>query len=201
MQIQLKPEHLAQLEHEWDLKSVEWELTPDSVVVEIGAYKGRWASIMCDLYGCRIYAFEPQMWALTEATKKFDNCKPMLFNYALGERDAMYEMGDWGTDGCSLVKSNANSGLAQMQEIRRVFQMLNLKHIDVMLINIEGYEYTLIPHMARIGLMPTIDNLMVQFHNFAGDEKTHNDLLALIGKTHQILWDYGTTLTAWTRND
>lgn len=62
--------------NEWDTRSFDWPLTQDSIVLEIGAYKGRWASEMCKRYNPKLYAFEPQLWAYNEcveALKPYNN--------------------------------------------------------------------------------------------------------------------------------
>lgn len=194
----LSQDHLAQLEHPWDVASVTWELQPSSIVIEVGAYKGRWASIMNDLYGCKIFAFEPQPWAYELTRQKldpFDNAR--VFNHALGDRCGKFEMGEYETDGCSFLKvGQRGTGMGEMKEIAREFTMLGIERIDVMLINIEGYEYTLIPYMARIGLLEIVDALMVQWHKFAVSEAQHEEVLNAIAQTHNILWHWD-ALTAW----
>lgn len=183
----------AQLDHEWDQRAIDWPLTAESVVVEVGGYIGRWALQIAERYAPRIYVFEPQPWAYGVCCEVLRD-RAEVYNVALGTTDAFLSMGEWGTDGCSFVKT-ADGPQVQMSEIGWVLRNeLGLDRIDLMLINIEGYEYTLIPHMVNCGILP--ERLMVQMHSFAGDSDA---LRAILAKHYRLRWDYGDVLTAWER--
>lgn len=186
----------------WDIDSFNWTmLTPDSLVLEVGAYQGRWAKEICRKYNPRLYAFEPARWA-------YDICKAELadypnahvFNFGLGKVNDILPMGEYETDGCSFLKnSRVQGGVGAIREIVRVFERLKIERVDLMLMNIEGYEYVLLPYMIETGLLDKVDTLMVQFHDFAADIAAHERLIMSIEKTHKVLWDYGTTLKAWEK--
>lgn len=186
----------AVLDHEWDKRALDWPLTKDSTVVEVGGYKGRWALQIADRYGPRLFVFEPQQWA-------YDVCRDVLgeratvYNIALGIEDAVLPMGKWETDGCSFLEDDGHYG--NMVEIDAFLQDVRIGPIDLMLINIEGYEYTLIPHMLRKDIYPA--RLMVQFHGFADPDgtKTERIFRLLADDGYTIPWSYGKTLTAWER--
>lgn len=182
----------ATIEHEWDARAIDWPLTKKSVVVEVGGYVGRWALQIAERYAPRLYVFEPQPWAAA-VCRAVLGVKASIWPCALGTYDGTASMGGWETDGCSLVKNGAD--LVQMCEIGRVFREIPLTKIDLMLINIEGYEYTLIPHMLDQGITPK--RLMVQCHKFAGDTEKLFQRIADAG--YQVLWSYGAMLTAWGR--
>lgn len=193
-------------EHEWDRRSVDFPLTPESVVLEVGGYKARWAKLIAERYAPQLYIFEPQRWA-------YDHCllalahwieagSARVFNYGLGlsdQPDAL--MGDYETDGASYLKQQAPKGPAPMREAGAVFDELGLARIDLMLINIEGYEYHLVPHLQALGLLTRVRWLMIQFHTFAAEPPEHQALLNSIERTHEPIWSYGTTLMAWRRID
>jgi len=87
--------------------------------------------------------------------------------------------------------------------IGAAFKELKIGRIDLMLMNIESYEYVLLPHMLDAGILPR--RLMVQFHPWhdAFDEygmalaKLHTRLDDL---GYKIAWTYGILLTAWERD-
>jgi FkbM family methyltransferase len=187
----------AQLDHPWDARALDWPLTHDSVVVEVGGYKGRWALQIAERYAPRLYVFEPQRWA-AEVCRDVLHNRAFIMDLALGTTTGPMLMGEWETDGCSLVKDGAEYQV-KMWEISDVFRYLKIDHIDLMLINIEGYEYTLIPHMLERDIRP--QRLMVQFHTFADPSGVATgriyDQLAAAG--YAIAWSYGVVLTAWER--
>lgn len=174
----------ATVEHPWDEQALDWPLKMHSVVVEVGGYKGRWSLQIAERYEPRLFVFEPQAWAA-------DVCRAVLgkranvYAVALGDQDATLPMGAFETDGCSFTKPG--DGIGQMREIKGMFDQCQIaEHIDLMLMNIEGYEYTLIPHMLSVGIRPRW--LMVQ---------CHGDMIDIAG--YRVLWTYGQVLTAWER--
>lgn len=188
------------LEHEWDLKSVDFPLTKDSVVFEIGGYEGRWAKEIASRYNPDLYVFEPQPWA-------FEICQQVLsefsgsrvFPFALGLTTAELAMGSWETDGCSFtnIPSGKPTGTGRMREIHTSLRELAIEHIDLCLMNIEGYEFKLIPHMIETGIMDRIDYFMCQFHLNSGSENEYHDLRRKLSETKKIRFDYGPILTCW----
>lgn len=184
----------AHPEHEWDRKAIDWPLTSDSVVVEVGGYTGRWALQIQERYNPQIVVFEPQFWAF-EVCREILSSRTIVLPYGLGIEDGYFPMGKYGTDGCTFV--SGGDGQGRMCDIGRVFAEIGITHIDLMLMNIEGYEYTLIPHMLDRGILP--DRLMVQFHPQPNDERTMAiyDLLETHGYT--VVWTYGDVLSAWER--
>lgn len=191
----------ANPEHEWDRRALDWPLTQESVVVEVGGYKGRWALQIAERYQPRLYVFEPQAWAAAVCREVLGD-RATVLEYALGvegngDDGIAVPMGEWETDGCSLIKPGRD--WVTMHEIGTAMRFWGLSHIDLMLINIEGYEYQLIPHMLDQGILPT--RLMVQFHTFADPsgmrQATIYEKLAALG--YRIAWTYGVVLTAWER--
>jgi FkbM family methyltransferase len=198
----------ARIEHPWDARALEWPLTKKSVVVEVGGYKGRWALQIAERYGPRLYVFEPQPWGY-EVCREVLGDRAEVYGVALGVADGYSSMERRETDGCSLVGPDGapmplsvrpGDGRVLVSEIAWVLRNeLGLTHIDLMLMNIEGYEYTLLPHMLDQGVLP--DRLMVQFHTFADPDgmKTAQIYGRLEELGYRIAWTYGVVLTAWER--
>ena len=191
----------ATLDHEWDRRAIDWPLDQESVVVEVGGYKGRWALQIAERYQSHLYVFEPQPWA-ADVCREVLGERARVLEYALGvegddDHPVTVAMGEWETDGCSIIKPGHNH--VTMHAIERVFALLGITHIDLMLMNIEGYEYTLLPYMLERGIAPC--RLMVQFHTFADPDgmrlaRIYEQLAAL---NYHIAWTYGVMLTAWER--
>jgi FkbM family methyltransferase len=185
----------AELDRPWDARALDWPLTKKSVVVEVGGYCGRWALQIAERYGSRLFVFEPQGWA-ADVCKAVLGKRARVYDYALGDRDGTFPMGGFETDGCSFVKEGGPRGL--MREIGQVFKELKLSKIDLMLMNIEGYEYTLLPHMLGQNIRPA--RLMVQFHTNDPDQvETHACRQLLNEHGYHAVWDYGIVLSAWER--
>lgn len=206
----LTPERLAELiaeareiaraepQHEWDRRALEWPLTHESVVVEVGGYKGRWSYQIAEQCNPRLYVFEPQPWAAEVCKGVLEGYNARVFNYALGTHNGTHVMSRWGTDGCGFFDWGAED--EEMGEMRDAVPILNeLGEIDLMLMNIEGYEHLLIPYLLDCLISIPI-RLMVQFHTFNdGDISSMAATRRYMQEWYDVEWDYGPTLGAWQR--
>ena len=187
------------INHEWDYKNLEWPIDESSTVWEVGSYRGRWALQICRKYNSSIFCFEPQIWAWDVTRNVLAGYRATVENYALGIEDGIFTMSNHETDGCSFVRDGAN-GKGYMREISEVKHQLDVDIIDLMLMNIEGYEYQLIPHMFKNGIYPRY--LSVQFHRYDENmRQLYEPTRAMIAKKYNLLWDYGMTLSGWELND
>lgn len=188
----------ANPEHIWDRRAIDWPLTSESVVVEVGGYTGRWALQIAERYHPHLFIFEPQPWAWATCCAVLGD-RAEVRCYGLGVADSNLPMGGWETDGCSFVKPGLNiPGMTgEIREISKAFQELGIGVVDLMMVNIEGYEYILVPHMLDRGILPL--RLMIQFHTFADElgikQAQIFERLAELGYT--VAWTYGPKLTAW----
>ncbi len=188
----------ANIEHVWDKRAIDWPLTEASTVIEVGGYTGRWALQIAERYSPCLFVFEPQPWAWATACAVLGE-RADVRCYGLGAGDSNLPMGAWETDGCSFVKAGLNipGTTGEIREIGKAFQELGIGSIDLMMVNIEGYEYTLIPHMLDRGVLP--QRLMIQFHTFADELGVKQaqifERLAALG--YAVAWTYGPMLTAW----
>lgn len=142
---------------------------PDgSTVLIAGAYKGRYMHYIAELYpkAGLILGFEPQKEVAQEAfwrTHKYQNC--IVVGRALGtESRESVPMGEWGSDGCSLVSVHGKIGLVSMVEFSEALKQHRIKKLSCFICNMEGYEYELLPHIFRNNLHKQIDSIAVQFH-------------------------------------
>ena len=78
-----------------------------------------------------------------------------------------------------------------MVNIKKAFSDIGLSDIDVMMVNVEGGEFELIPYMMSKDIFPK--TLMFQSH----DIYKIKDLNQEVSKYYTNLWDYGTPLSAW----
>lgn len=192
----------ANPEHIWDRKAIDWPLTTESVVIEVGGYIGRWALQIMERYHPHLYVFEPQVWAAETCRAVLEGGATVL-THGLGAEDATLPMGAWETDGCSFVKPGLGipGTFGVMKEVGKALKELGISQIDLMMINIEGGEYTLIPHMLDKGILP--QRLMVQFHTFVDGYGTQLASIheRLEGLGYTVPWTYGVMLTAWERKE
>lgn len=181
--------------------ALDWPLTKDSVVVEVGGYEGRWSSRIAKKYGCTLHVYEPQKWAYEKLLQLgLDIPNYNVHNYAIGDEtkiDAL--MGEFGTDACSFLVTTRERGTGSM--VRADMALYPLSEIDLMMINIEGYEFKLLLYMIECGLLKKVKRLCVQWHLFADpDGQQYEAIKHVFDRHYHQLWSFFPTLEAWERN-
>lgn len=184
----------AGVEYDWP------QLTSDSIVVDVGGYEGKWASELTKLYAPQIYCFEPAIRAARASNHLLEELPNVqMFPYALGDRNGTFVLGDNQRDGASFLK-NEEGAPAQMRDASILFDELGLTYIDLMQINVEGFEFILIPYLIRAGYIKKIRCLQIQWHCLwtpegnGGPQNPHyRDIVRCkIAETHEMLWNAGT---------
>lgn len=186
----------VQFDNDWDIDAVMWnDLDSNSVVFEIGSFKGRWALQMAQRYNPTLYCFEPQNWCYRVTREVLKNFNANVFNFGLGVQNEKIPMGEFGTDGCSFVRGTRGLGMGEIRDIFEVLGVLQVENIDLALVNIEGYEYILLPYMMAKNIKP--QKLLIQFHNYDGRNREQETRELLVKSGYRVMWDYGTVLSAW----
>ena len=149
---------------------LDYDLSADAVVLDVGGYEGQWASDIVARYGCRIHVFEPvQQYALQIARRFERNLLVTVHPFGLSVRDERVHARLAG-DSTSHVRSRPGEDIVvELRSADTVFRELDLKRVDLMKLNIEGAEYALLDHLIEAGLIHRIVDLQVQFHEVGVD--------------------------------
>jgi FkbM family methyltransferase len=180
---------------------LQYDLKPDSVVFDVGGYKGDFAERISSLYGCYAYIFEPSKEFYEICLNRFrGNDKIRCFNFGLSDVDGTFILSD-DADGSSVKPDNTN-GQGTVVRVRRfsdVIRELDVKKIDLIKINIEGGEYDLLPHIIEEGFVGDIGNIQVQFHTFIKDAKPMRARInKMLERTHKCDWCYVFVWENWS---
>lgn len=163
----------------WNLRkgdtvlSLDYPLNSDSVFFDVGAHIGDFSIQISKKFDCKIYAFEPlneNYELLIQNVKNFPKIE--CFEVALSNFDGESEISNLGasaslhmrSEGRIFKKINVKSFNSFMKEE-------NIKHIDLIKMNIEGSEYELLNQIIDSGHINNINHLQIQFHNFVHDSK------------------------------
>ena len=176
-----------------------FDLTSDSLVLDLGGFKGQWASDIFARYNCRIWIFEPVRSFEANISRRFQrNKKIEVFPMALGARTRT-EIITVGYDGTSLFKKSFGvQEVIFFEDVVAFFQDREVDTIDLVKINIEGGEYELLPRLIESGIIMKIKQIQIQFHNYSPDSELmmksiENDLLL----THRKTFDYKFVWSNW----
>lgn len=166
-------EDVEQLMLDWPLYKL-LTLKPGMRALIVGAYQGKVMELLATQQPeyKEIVGYEPQTWAHERAQTRmvlggFQNCP--VYPYGLGLVTNIEPMGEYHTDAASFINTGSReqgSGLLvnANQELSRLLG--DDERIDLMIMNIEGYEFKLLPFLREAGWLERIDEIAVQWHLF-----------------------------------
>jgi len=181
---------------------LEYPLNHNSIVFDIGGYEGRWASDIYDRYFCNLYIFEPVQEYANNIKKRFgQNNKLRVFPFGLADIDAETQI-SIAKDSSSIYRPELeNFQTVKMTNFSNFVKDAKISFIDLMKINIEGGEYSLLKHLINTDWIESIGNLQVQFHYFIPDAVQKREKLQLeLIKTHKLTYCFPFVWENWKLN-
>jgi FkbM family methyltransferase len=177
-------------------------LTENSIVFDIGGYKGEWAEKIIKLYNPYIYIFEPIPEYYLEIFKKLGaNPKVSIYNFGLSDKNEKASI-SLLSNSSSIYKKGKNCINIRLQDISNFIKKANISRIDLMKINIEGGEYSLLERMINVKIIEICQDIQVQFHNFMPEaERRRNKIRESLAKTHFTTYEYLFVWENWRRNE
>lgn len=162
---------------------LSYPLTEESVVLDLGGYKGDFAADMTHRFNCYVYIFEPDIKFYQHCVDRFaDNPKIKVFHYGLSDCDGEFWLSD-SADASSFYdsKESGKGALCSVKRFSNVWDELKLSNVDLMKINIEGAEYSLLEHIHENEITNSINYFQIQFHNFVDDaERKRHEIVKKI---------------------
>lgn len=179
---------------------LNYDLSADSIVFDIGAFEGSWSSDIFSMYTCQIYAFEPVKQFYEALIKKFaKNSKIKIYPFGLSGKSYQAEI-SVAAESSSVFKAGFVKESIRLVDIAQFINDQGISHIDLMKINIEGAEYDLLDRLIDANLISSIDNLQIQFHDFVPDaELKVKKLREQLAKTHQLTYQYDFVWENWSK--
>lgn len=184
---------------------LEYPLNSDSVVMDLGGYRGEWAEEMHRRYGCQIHIFEPVASFADLIEDKFSEVPSVhLYRFGLGGKTREESL-CLSADASSVFtpQSHRRDGYETIRivDIEEWFQQQKYPIVDLMKVNIEGGEYETLERMIETGLTERVRDLQVQFHEI--DEHSASRMEAILeglGSTHVPTYQYRFVWENWRRN-
>lgn len=180
---------------------LNYNLDENSLVFDVGGYKGQGVSDLFSMYLPTIYVFEPRTEYAEIIKQRFKkNKKIKVFNFGLSNRkyeDYIY----FNNDGSTLFLKNKQKEMVKMESISDFIKNNNFKKIDLLKLNIEGGEYEVLGDLINSKLLNIITNIQIQFHNFFPDAKKKMiDIQKELSKTHSLTYQYEFVMENWQLN-
>lgn len=181
----------------------DFPLTEDSLVIDLGGYKGQWASDIYSRYSCKIWIFEPVNLFAEKIEKRFSkNGNITVFRVGLGAEEKQEKI-NINEDGSSIfTKGEANDAMNIVDAIK-FFKERSVESVELMKINIEGGEYELLERLISGGFISKVKQVQVQFHDIVPDSfQRMTEIHKSLEKTHEVTFNYEFLWENWVlKND
>ena len=172
-------------------------LTPDSLVVDAGAYNGAWAKAISDTYHCNILSFEPCKRSFdAAATLLRGDQNVILFHCGLGGSFRQVEFGvqndSTGVFAAGMPRADGSFERETVQILPAVPQLKNVigpgEFFALLKVNIENMEYELFEHILAEDAAAMFKIIIVQPHTNAPDyERRWAAIRAGLQRTHDFV--------------
>lgn len=137
-----------------------------TTIVVAGAWKGLYLHYFAQRFpNARVVGFEPQAEAfigLKERIFKNKLTNAEVHPYGLGLANQHITIGSWGSDGASFLSAQPPFNISELRDAQPI--LYDLEPISLFVMNMEGYEYLLLPYLIGTKLLHRIDSLAIQFH-------------------------------------
>jgi len=172
-------------------------LDENSVVFDLGGYKGEWAQRIYDKYHCFIYVFEPVSEFAANIKSRFgDNEKIKVFDFGLAPQTSHEKLGISG-DSSSVYLVNDNMIDIDLMSIGDFLEIQGIRRIDLMKLNIEGSEYDLLEYILSTDLINIITDVQVQFHCIPNAGPRREEIRRQLANTHTQTYNYDFVHENW----
>lgn len=152
---------LAELDRIWPIGQM-LAVSDKGAIIVAGAYEGRYIAYLHEMFPmAEIHGFEPQEHAFLVASKRAP-ARVTLYCSGLATKERRMQMGHSNTDSASVLVHAGH--LQDVSMIDAVEAIQSIPPIDLFVMNMEGYEWALIPYLLDEMMHHRIKSLAIQFH-------------------------------------
>jgi FkbM family methyltransferase len=176
----------------------EYDLTADSLVMDLGGYRGQWSSDIFSRYLCTIYVFEPVRFYAERIQNRFaGNPKIHVLPFGLGG-SSRKEMISVNEDSSSIFRDFNDKQEVEIVDCSTWLRNENITSVDLMKVNIEGGEYELLERLIETALIGIVRNLQVQFHEISQESRVRMERIQNeLRNTHSLTYQYPFVWENW----
>ena len=180
--------------------AIDYPLTEESVVFDVGGYKGEWSQKIFELYNCNIHIFEPVLQYYMEIVSKFESIsKIKVHNFGLLDKSMGTRMALLDTKS-SIYLSGEEYVDIDLRDISSFVQDWSIEKIDLIKISIEGGEYSLLRRMIDEHIVEKCLDILIQFHTFVPNANVlREEIREALGITHLSTFCYPLVWENWRK--
>ena len=182
-------------------------LNEDSVVFELGGYRGNWCRTISEKYNCNIFVYEPtkRNYEILESVFSHTD-KVKIFEYGLSNRNEqckIYTKNDTSSvyDKIGYDPDTSDVENIQLRDISEVLDEHGIDNVDLLDMNIEGSEYDVMKRLIESGHIGRVDKFQIQFHSEIGTEAFFRrlEIQKKLAETHRMIYNYDFCWESWQR--
>lgn len=179
-----------------------YPLTPDSVVIDLGAHVGTWSRLICEKYDCHALAFEPIDEFAQQAIKNLaPHPKARVFTLGVGRSNRQET---WAIKG-DMTGVTSTGDRKERVNIRSIVEVLEefgvgvvFPRIGCLKMNVEGSEFEILETLLDNDLTGYFSNIQCQPHACVPNaEERWEAIRERMKATHRITWDAPWCWTGW----
>lgn len=179
---------------------VEYPLNENSIVFDVGGYRGEWADDIYTRYKSEVHVFEPVQEFADIMRGKFKGNEKIIINQVglySEDKEVKISMLD---DGSSIFKEGESVEKIKLVDILGYLKDNNVQKIDLLKLNIEGAEFDLLDYLIANDWIKYIENIQVQFHLNIDDASGRRESIRnAFQKTHELTYDYPFIWENWQK--
>jgi len=177
----------------------QYDLDENSVIIDLGGFKGEWSENIIKLFNPYIHIFEPINEFYDICYEKFkDNPKVTLHKLAVegyaGDGQIVYE-----DNGSSMYIAGNQTYDCKTIKLSTYIKDNNITSIDLIKSNIEGSEYNVVEDLLDSGLINIVKNYQIQWHMIPVLADKIQELRDRLTNTHNLDWFYAWVWESWKR--
>jgi FkbM family methyltransferase len=177
-----------------------YPLHSDSVVLDVGGYRGDWTERLVHRYDPFVHIFEPVP-AFGEGLERRFASKPKARVHRFGLADRSSEQVVMQAEDASSAYTTAGepTGVA-FRDVADLFSEEHFHDVALIKMNIEGGEYPLLRRMVEADLVGRCADIQIQFHDFVPDALRQRAVIReALRRTHRLTYDYPFVWENWRR--
>lgn len=143
----------------------DYKLTPASVVLDVGGYRGDFAAWCRETYGCGIHIFEPVRAHFKHIVERFKH-DPFYWPYPCALEDRDWECDIYLRDNSSSLYSPSDTWeRIKVRDILTFIQAFRFERVNLLKMNCEGSEFAILERLIGAEWINRVDQIVVQFHS------------------------------------
>lgn len=178
---------------------VQYALTRDSLVWDVGGYKGEWARQIVERYDPHVWIFEPIPQFAAQIRSQFQaNPKVRVFCFGLGAATETVRMTQAENESSSFRGASETMVDVEIRDILAFLDQQQVAAVELIKINIEGGEYELLDRILDASAAARFGDIQVQFHNwYPHARKRRRAIRQRLQSTHALTYDFPFVWENW----